>query len=383
MRSGQEIQSRYHERCYVILSRIESMMRTLLAASSARVRRARKLAAQKRSTKAGQRCRLRHSYEAYVRLADFDGWGNGTAVFGRAAEAMWRILVEMPAAERGETWRRSLPANWCFEIVALENPRNCCPRQALSGSRRTRFAGCRAGEATLFRWSDGKPRKSWEYLLVKPISSGPARALRAGQIAKIRCRGLESEISVSYERVRFVALFFRGRGYHARCLVMRTRHIHQLETHFPSGQRSSTWLVRRTRNCVNGWSCVRRYERQESHSDISGWNVDSHWLWHLCHRRQPDHGDPARSSDRIAAADRRRGHGRVFMAEQTQPIQRIVAFKIIAGNGHAAGHRPFRGRAAGRGNDDHPNIAKVRMPARPTAAALLRHELSGADHAVL
>ncbi len=46
------------------------------------------------------------------------------------------------------------------------------------------------------------------------------------------------------------------------------------------------------------------------------------------------------------------GMGTVFMAEQTQPVQRKVALKIIkAGMDTRPGDRPLRGRAAGAGDD--------------------------------
>ena len=54
------------------------------------------------------------------------------------------------------------------------------------------------------------------------------------------------------------------------------------------------------------------------------------------------------------------GMGIVFMAEQTEPVQRAGGAEgHQAGHGHAAGHRPLRGRAAGPGADGPPNIAKV------------------------
>ena len=47
--------------------------------------------------------------------------------------------------------------------------------------------------------------------------------------------------------------------------------------------------------------------------------------------------------------------GVVYMAEQTQPVRRKVALKVIKpGMDTAAGHRPLRGRAAGPGADGPP-----------------------------
>ena len=49
------------------------------------------------------------------------------------------------------------------------------------------------------------------------------------------------------------------------------------------------------------------------------------------------------------------GFGTVYMAEQTQPVQRARGAEgHQAGHGHAAGDRPLRGRAAGAGDDGPP-----------------------------
>ena len=46
------------------------------------------------------------------------------------------------------------------------------------------------------------------------------------------------------------------------------------------------------------------------------------------------------------------GMGVVYMAEQSEPVERRVALKIIKpGMDTQAGDRPFRGRAAGAGDD--------------------------------
>ena len=76
------------------------------------------------------------------------------------------------------------------------------------------------------------------------------------------------------------------------------------------------------------------------------------------------------------------GFGVVFMAEQTQPVRRKVALEgPQAGHGHAAGHRPLRGRAAGAGADGPPNIAQVLDGgADRLRPALLRHG-TGPRHA--
>ena len=47
--------------------------------------------------------------------------------------------------------------------------------------------------------------------------------------------------------------------------------------------------------------------------------------------------------------------GTVWMAQQTEPVKRLVAVKLIkAGMDSQAGHRPLRGRAAGPGPDGPP-----------------------------
>ena len=49
------------------------------------------------------------------------------------------------------------------------------------------------------------------------------------------------------------------------------------------------------------------------------------------------------------------GMGTVYMAEQTQPVRRKVALKLIKpGMDYEAGDRPLRGRAAGAGPDGPP-----------------------------
>ncbi len=69
------------------------------------------------------------------------------------------------------------------------------------------------------------------------------------------------------------------------------------------------------------------------------------------------------------------GMGTVFMAEQTEPVRRKVALKIIKpGHGLPAGHRPLRGRAAGPGADGPPEHRQGprrrhhRRPAGPTSS---------------
>ena len=54
------------------------------------------------------------------------------------------------------------------------------------------------------------------------------------------------------------------------------------------------------------------------------------------------------------------GMGSVYLAEQTQPVKRQVALKLIkAGHGLEGRARPLRTRAASPCVMDHPNIAKV------------------------
>ena len=68
------------------------------------------------------------------------------------------------------------------------------------------------------------------------------------------------------------------------------------------------------------------------------------------------------------------GMGVVYMAEQTEPVRRKVALKIIKpGMDTEAGHRPLRGRAAGPGADGppqhRPGVRRRhhRQPAGPTS----------------
>ena len=81
------------------------------------------------------------------------------------------------------------------------------------------------------------------------------------------------------------------------------------------------------------------------------------------------------------------GMGVVFMAEQTHPVQRKVALKVIKpGMDSRAGHRPLRGRAAGPGDDGprqhRPGPRRRRHGSRP---AVLRHGAGPRrpDHQVL
>ena len=54
------------------------------------------------------------------------------------------------------------------------------------------------------------------------------------------------------------------------------------------------------------------------------------------------------------------GFGVVYMAEQTRPIQRRVALKVIKpGMDTQASDRPVRGRAAGTGDDGSPEHRRV------------------------
>ena len=65
------------------------------------------------------------------------------------------------------------------------------------------------------------------------------------------------------------------------------------------------------------------------------------------------------------------GMGEVWLAEQTHPVRRQVALKVIkAGMDTRAGGRPLRGRAAGPGADgppEHRHGLRRRQP-RPRAA---------------
>ena len=64
------------------------------------------------------------------------------------------------------------------------------------------------------------------------------------------------------------------------------------------------------------------------------------------------------------------GMGSVYLAEQTQPVKRQVALKLIkAGHGLEDGPRPVRVGAAGPGADGPPATSPgCSTPARPTAA---------------
>ena len=64
------------------------------------------------------------------------------------------------------------------------------------------------------------------------------------------------------------------------------------------------------------------------------------------------------------------GMGTVWMAEQTEPVKRLVAAQAHQGrHGLQAGHRPLRGRAPGPGPDGPPQHRQgARRRARPTPA---------------
>ena len=63
------------------------------------------------------------------------------------------------------------------------------------------------------------------------------------------------------------------------------------------------------------------------------------------------------------------GFGTVYLAEQTEPVKRQVALKVIkAGHGLEGGHRALRGRAPGARADGSPeHRARSTTPAPPTA----------------
>ena len=80
------------------------------------------------------------------------------------------------------------------------------------------------------------------------------------------------------------------------------------------------------------------------------------------------------------------GMGTVYMAEQSEPIRRRVALKIIKpGMDKRPGHCPLRGQRQALALMDHPHIAKVLDAGTTGAAALLRHGAGQgrADHQVL
>ena len=81
------------------------------------------------------------------------------------------------------------------------------------------------------------------------------------------------------------------------------------------------------------------------------------------------------------------GMGVVYMAEQVEPVRRQVALEDHqAGDGHEAGDRPVRGRAAGAGADGPPqHRAGARRRHHRHRPALLRHGAGPGhpDHRVL
>ena len=81
------------------------------------------------------------------------------------------------------------------------------------------------------------------------------------------------------------------------------------------------------------------------------------------------------------------GMGTVWMAEQTEPVKRLVALKVIKpGMDSPAGHRPLRGRAAGPGPDGPPQHRPgARRRHHRRRPAVLRHGAGQgrADHRVL
>ena len=64
---------------------------------------------------------------------------------------------------------------------------------------------------------------------------------------------------------------------------------------------------------------------------------------------------PYRLLHRIGAG----GMGEVWLAEQTHPVRRQVALKVIGGHGHATGGRALRGRAPGARGHGSSAIAHV------------------------
>ena len=81
------------------------------------------------------------------------------------------------------------------------------------------------------------------------------------------------------------------------------------------------------------------------------------------------------------------GMGTVYLAEQTEPVRRTVALKVIKpGMDSRAGHRPVRGRAAGPGPDGPPQHRQgPRRRDHRLRPALLRHGAGPgrADHRLL
>ena len=81
------------------------------------------------------------------------------------------------------------------------------------------------------------------------------------------------------------------------------------------------------------------------------------------------------------------GMGIVYMAEQTEPVRRAVALKVIKpGMDSKAGARPVRGRAAGAGADGPPEHRQgARRRDHRQRPAVLRHGTGQghADHRVL
>ena len=81
------------------------------------------------------------------------------------------------------------------------------------------------------------------------------------------------------------------------------------------------------------------------------------------------------------------GMGTVYMAEQTEPVHRKVALKLIkTGHGHPAGDCPLRSRAAGAGADGPSEHRQGPRRRRHRFGAALFRDGAGqrrADHRVL
>ena len=96
------------------------------------------------------------------------------------------------------------------------------------------------------------------------------------------------------------------------------------------------------------------------------------------HDRSPGPANsPAQSSARTSSGSKsaKGAWASVYMAEQTQPVRRKVALKVIKpGMDTPPGHRPLRGRAAGAGDDGPSSTSPAsstpgpRNPAGPTSS---------------
>ena len=75
------------------------------------------------------------------------------------------------------------------------------------------------------------------------------------------------------------------------------------------------------------------------------------------------------------------GFGMVWMAEQMEPVKRMVALKVVkAGHGYQAGARPLRGRAPGPCHDEPPEHRQGARSRCHLQRAAVFHHGAGQGH---